>query len=184
MKHLMVDIETLDTEPTAVVVSIGAVRFDPDATPNLGESRYLVLHRHGQSGRTISPATVDWWMQQPPAAQAVFADTTATRPFLALDLLDDLYSNARTGTADNLWSHATFDEAILRSLYKSHNRKPPWQFRETRDIRTLTAMAQHAGWKKNMDVPREGVHHNSLDDAKWQARQVCAMFRFIRERRP
>ncbi len=29
MKHIMCDLETFDTKPSALVISIGAVRFDP-----------------------------------------------------------------------------------------------------------------------------------------------------------
>ncbi len=30
MKHCMIDLETLDVKPTAVILSIGAVVFDPE----------------------------------------------------------------------------------------------------------------------------------------------------------
>ena len=71
MNHIMVDIETLDTVQSAVVLSIGAVAFDPH-TKELGEKFYVEfttdLQAQQRLGRTISADTVTWWMQQGAAA--------------------------------------------------------------------------------------------------------------------
>ncbi len=40
MKHIMLDLETLDTTSSAVVISIGAVAFDPE-TNALGDKFYV-----------------------------------------------------------------------------------------------------------------------------------------------
>lgn len=58
---LMIDLETLDTAPTAVVLSIGAVVFDP-YTGARGPSFYKeltnFLEQQTGVGRTISPGTI------------------------------------------------------------------------------------------------------------------------------
>ncbi|MCV5360349.1 3'-5' exoribonuclease, partial [Escherichia coli] len=39
MKHLMIDLETMDNKPTSAIASIGAVFFDPE-TGEMGEQFY------------------------------------------------------------------------------------------------------------------------------------------------
>ena len=58
--HIMVDIETYDTKPTAVILSIGAcVVTDP------GQNYYRELDPTTQTYRTVSDSTKEWWAKQP-----------------------------------------------------------------------------------------------------------------------
>lgn len=41
MEHIMIDLETLDTSPSAAIISIGAVKFDPATQTPLGDKFYL-----------------------------------------------------------------------------------------------------------------------------------------------
>ena len=72
---VMIDLETLDTSPTAVVLSLGAVAFDP-YTHAHGATFYVeftnFLEQQTGVGRTISPSTMLWWMQQNATAREVF----------------------------------------------------------------------------------------------------------------
>lgn len=78
--NVMVDIETLDTDPTnrAVIASIGLVSFDireEDDWNSLSNStRFLHIHLPMQmqieAGRTVSARVLQWWMKQDSKAQA------------------------------------------------------------------------------------------------------------------
>src|SRR5690606_12661716 len=76
MNHIMLDLETLDTASSAVVVSIGAVAFDP-YTNAIGDKFYVEMTEdiaeQQKKGRTISGDTVRWWMQQDVLAKRVFS---------------------------------------------------------------------------------------------------------------
>ena len=65
---IMLDIETLSTRPEAVVLTLGAVKFDPWADEvntetglyiRIDVDEQLTLNRHVQQD------TVDWWGRQP-----------------------------------------------------------------------------------------------------------------------
>lgn len=58
MHHLMLDIETTDIKPSAVILVVAAVFFDP-RTGELGaEFEAAVSSQKDQPGRTISSDTV------------------------------------------------------------------------------------------------------------------------------
>lgn len=185
MKDIMLDLETLDTQQSAVVISIGAVGFDPDSTA-LGARFYLELVEDTASqqehGRTISGATVLWWMQQGAAAKQLFASpppagVERVSTAVALERFR-LFVNAYGGKDARIWGNgADFDNVILGSLYESYGLQKPWSYSKNRCFRTM----------KNMPMPREfvrpgrdGVHHNALDDAVTQAMHLQEIFRCLR----
>jgi len=179
--HIMLDLETLDTATSAVVVSIGAVAFDPMAKyGTLGERFYVELTDdlafQQEAGRTISADTVKWWIGQSREAQQLFAaeDPTLVRRDTTTALIEFSAFIDRNGGRDAaIWGNgADFDNAILGSLYQSAGMVRPWSYSRNRCYRTL----------KNMDVgPRrpashEGVHHHALDDAVTQATHLQEIF--------
>ena len=64
-KHLMVDMETMAVSPNAVILSLGAVHFNPYGN-GWGDSIYfkIDLDDQDQLGREIDPNTLDWWAKQ------------------------------------------------------------------------------------------------------------------------
>jgi hypothetical protein len=66
--HGMIDLETLGVEPDSVIITVGAIKFDPytDVEPHSG--LYLRCDIEEQSeelGRTIDDNTMEWWTKQP-----------------------------------------------------------------------------------------------------------------------
>ena len=64
----MIDLETLGVEPDSVIITVGAIKFDPytDVEPHSG--LYLRCDIEEQSeelGRTIDDNTMEWWTKQP-----------------------------------------------------------------------------------------------------------------------
>lgn len=163
LKHLAWDIETLDTKPSAAVVSIGAIWYDPN-TDELGDTYYAVLAIQPQydAGRTYSASTLEWWAQQSEAAQSVLS-APATPVELVLKQLGDFMF-----CAQGVWGNgADFDNVIIGDLYRSFSQKAPWSFGKNRCFRTIKSLPL----PRTFVAPvREGTHHNALDDAIYQAR--------------
>jgi hypothetical protein len=171
MDNIMVDIETLDTVHSAVVLSIGAVAFDP-CSKELGEKFYVELtdpEVQQRVGRTISASTVRWWMQQDAAAKQLFADPPpdgVRRVSTAQGLTEFAAFIARNGGESmKLWGNGVdFDNLILGSLYESFSMAKPWSYGSNRCYRTLKRL-----FGEDIEVNRVGVYHNGLDDAVTQA---------------
>lgn len=171
--NIMLDLETLDTISSAIVVSIGAVAFDPYSNA-IGPTFYAELtdnlRTQQKYGRTISADTVVWWMRQGQAAQQLFIPSFSsgngvrTTTFEALERFAGFVEDNGADRVE-LWGNgADFDNMILGSLYDSFGQKKPWSYSRNRCFRTM---------KNHPDAPplpgRLGVHHNALDDAMTQA---------------
>jgi DNA polymerase III epsilon subunit-like protein len=79
-RHVMVDLETLDTQISAAIVSIGAVVFDPRGE-DYQETFSLTIDEKSNRwhGRTVSDATLEWWAQ-PVSARSVDHILSYQRP--------------------------------------------------------------------------------------------------------
>lgn len=167
--HVMLDLETLGTRHTSIILSIGAVWFDP-VTCDLFEEfdRVLEIDQQRVLGRTQDESTLRWWHDQSPEAQKrVFSDENAEDVTKVLDAFDAFL---KLHPLDGLWGNgAAFDNALIRSLYISFGRIGPVSYKLDRCYRTLWALmpADHVA------SVRVGVQHNALDDAKHQA--ICAV---------
>lgn len=179
--HIMLDLETLDTAPSAVILSIGAVKFDPN-TFEATDDFYAVLDLDSQveRGRTISPSTVIWWMRQADAARAALH--TPKEVSLVNEVLTDF---ARwIDDPSGLWGNgADFDNVLLASLYKSFGIKQPWSHRANRCYRTMKAVMEANCSEGLMPYEgRSGVYHNALDDARTQLQRLAALSKTSRIR--
>lgn len=169
MKHVMIDIETLDTRPSAAILSIAAVRFDLD-TGQLGPvfHKYVDIDSNLQCGRTVSGATILWWLSQPDEARNRIAGAQA-EPLH--NVLKDLSLFVEEG--DMVWGNgAGFDNVILEDAYRTVGLNAPWRFWSNMCYRTLKNMF------KSAPKPQfQGVAHDALDDAKFQAQHLAIILR-------
>jgi len=166
-KHLMVDMETLAVSPRTVILSLGAVHFDP-YSDKITDEIYLKLNLDDQDklGREIDPNTLDWWAKQDPKImeEAFSSDNRIS----VADALEAFHKFA--WGCDKFWSHgATFDLVILEDLYRQFNKPLPWHYWQLRDTRTLFDL----GYDPKM--PKENKH-DALQDAIRQAIGVQNIF--------
>lgn len=164
MKHVMIDFETLATSPNAAVIQIGGVYFDPENN-TLGEQFKTNVNWNSLTGE-LDPNTIKWWLGQSDAARASILDTENTKVMdetRAFREFNDFLMRARS-----IWSHATFDFVILTNTLKRLGIKPSFSYKAGKDIRTLTHLAN----LPKQGGKREGVHHDALDDCKFQV-QYC-----------
>lgn len=183
MTHIMIDLEALDSKRTAVVVALGAVKFDLK-TGALGETFYYEVGKQGMQdqiniGRTTSISTLIWWMQQSDEARKVFG------PSLHKVSTTELLSNFSTycGIDAKVWGNGVdYDNVVIRDLYETtyadygddFGLKCPFTYKNNRCYRTFKAMFGHKA-----RLERTGTHHNALDDAITQAEHLIAMHRAV-----
>jgi hypothetical protein len=160
-REFMIDLETLATTPDAHILSIGACDINnPDIT------FYHTVEGRDQN-RTTNYSTMKWWLKQ---SKEAIASATSREFVLPLPtMLMDLSSWIKGHGFTHPWSHGSiFDIAILENAYRQCNLPIPWNFWDIRDTRTLYETAYRITGKTLKPV-REGIYHNALDDAQFQA---------------
>jgi hypothetical protein len=115
MKHIMVDLETLGTTASSVILSVGAVKFDLMSTQIDDNGFYasISIESNLDYGRRIQEDTLLWWLKQEAAAQNVFHEAKTTLSDALIDFSDWI------GADDYLvWSNgADFDLSMLTHAY-------------------------------------------------------------------
>jgi 3' exoribonuclease, RNase T-like len=173
--NVMIDLETLGTRAGCVILSIGAAVFDEKS---VSETFYRVVSVRTclDAGLTIDPATEKWWTGQSEEAKETLhaAHTSDAAP------LGIVLANFRTwlGTEGNPWGNgADFDLPILSAAYVACGfGGPPWKPYNGRCYRTLKNLRPDIAAPK-----REGVAHNALDDAIFQANHAIALLAALRK---
>ena len=164
----MVDLETLATSPDAVILTIGAVTFDPASNKIFDKLYYRVdVESCDRLGMTVNDDTVEWWSKQAANVQTeAFAEDNRVPIEEVIEKFHKFAWNC-----DAFWSHgATFDLVILDCYYRKLNKVPPWNFWQIRDTRTLFDLGY------DPEMPKEGLH-NALEDASRQAMGVQTIYR-------
>ena len=164
----MVDLETLATSPNAVILTIGAVTFDPASNKIFDKLYYRVdVDSCDRLGMVVDDATIEWWSKQAANVQTeAFAEDNRVPIEEVIEKFHKFAWNC-----DAFWSHgATFDLVILDCYYRKLNKVPPWNFWQIRDTRTLFDLGY------DPEMPKEGLH-NALEDASRQAIGVQTIYR-------
>jgi len=183
MKHCMLDIETLGQEPGCVILSMGAVKFNPESMRFSGEVEEETAFYHNISidscddlGMHVCPETVEWWAKQDQTAKDALKDYQEP----IRDVLIDFQAWYRG--CEHIWSHGmNFDIPIMRKAFQLCDLKCPWHYRDERDTRTLFAVAP--GYRNIMHrifEPLKGPKHHAMWDAVTQAYWVIRAYDCIR----
>ncbi len=158
-EHVMLDLETLGTEPGCVVLQIGAVEFDL-FTGETGRTYKADISIKSclDAGLTIDPDTMCWWMQQSDEAKALFDQEGKITLWDALDGFNKFYK-----AEQRIWGNSNrFDLGILEAAYKmTRHEKTPWKHTSERDVRTIADLVPEI--KKNHVFV--GVKHDTISDA-------------------
>jgi DNA polymerase III epsilon subunit-like protein len=172
---IMIDLETLDTKPTASILTIGAVKFDPfgdDLNSKKCEKLYIKvdLDSCDRIGLTTSEDTIAWWSQQSKEAQEEAFSTEGRIPIH--EAMNQLYKFC--WGAQRVWSHgAAFDIVICEHVFAKLQKLCPWNFWQVRCTRTLFDIG--------INPHRPPVlQHHALEDAWNQAVGVQNVMRTLR----
>ncbi|EHN97167.1 exonuclease [Escherichia coli] len=172
--HLMIDLETMGKNPDAPIISIGAIFFDPQ-TGEMGPEFNKTIDLE-TAGGVIDRDAIKWWLKQSREAQsAILTDEI---------LLDDALLQLREFIDENsgeffvqVWGNgANFDNVILRRSYERQGIPCPWRYCNDRDVRTIVELGKAIDFDARTDIPFEGERHNALDDARYQAKYVSAIW--------
>ena len=159
-KICMLDIETLDTVPTAKILSLGAVDV-------YGEADWYAEFGHYQYGRTVSTETLEWWQQQramPNGSENLKAG------------LQRFYDWYKEQAFTEVWCKGTdFDFVILRDAFKGADVPIPWEYNQVRDLRTLMKLFPECKL-----AFRNRIQHHALADAAHQAYQLQEILKHVR----
>jgi hypothetical protein len=168
--HAMIDIETLGTNPDCVVLSVGAVKFDPYTS---NEPHSKTLWRPGvdeqlKADRSVDQGTLEWWSKQ---ADHIREEAFSEFGRVDLDMFFKDLNRYLVGV-DKIWCQGPqFDMVILEDLYRQFNHHRNWAYWQVCDCRTIFNM---------MPVdPRKAIQqnlHSADEDSYWQA--VCVQRTF------
>ena len=162
---IMLDIETLATSPDAVVLTFGAIKFDPfNPSIQMSDGIYFRIDVDEQIdlGRRVDEGTVAWWGTQ---SAEVREEALGETDRVSLEDFTKALNKFVVG-ATRIWAQGpVFDIVILENLYRQIGKPAPWQYYSIRDSRTLL---------KALGDDRKGgaLLHNALADAVSQAEAV------------
>lgn len=163
--HIMTDLESLDTRPTAAITQIAAVAFNSGGI--IGEFAFNVYKESCENfNLTTSEKTLKWYKDNnyqiyDPQLQTVNLPTV-------MHLLND-YLNKFSKIM--MWSKGTnFEFPILENIYQKLQEpeifdiQMPWQYYQIMDMRTVRYLYPN--------IPTDPNPHNALPDAINQANFV------------
>lgn len=169
--HAMIDLETLDTNPTAAILSIGAVKFDPynpGSTPHDKTLWKPDIEEQLAKGRTTSDSTLEWWSKQDEHIRDMTFTSEGRVP--VGNIFTEL--NRYLVGVDKIWCQGPqFDMVMLEDIYRQYEHHNNWAFWQIMDSRTLFNLMPKD--------PRKDIQenlHSADDDAYWQA--VCVQRSF------
>lgn len=166
----MLDLETLGTRPDCVILTLGAVKFDPYSLREPGPGIYFRVDVDEQTalGREVQEDTLNWWLNQ---AEDIREEALGEQDRVSLATLYQDLNRFLVGV-NNIWAQGpVFDIAILENLYRQCGWPTPWQFWQISDSRTL--------FKVHGDPRVKGKAglHNALEDCVSQAVAVQQIYK-------
>jgi len=156
----------LDIEKLGVIASIAAVEFD--GTGDL-KTYYRIIDQTSALllGLPLDEGTIEFWQKQ---------DNQAIGPLLnskSKVSLQEALVDFKKFVEGNTWLWAKgpdYDCVELASCYRACNLRIPWFYRNTRDVRTIMALAE-------VDPIEPKLKHDALSDAIAQAETVVACYK-------
>lgn len=182
--HFMLDLETLDTKPSAHILELALICFCPyTGRVNEALSRHVRFGLIPQKGATASTSTLNWWTTTNLAYFTTLIDNTKSyeEPLhFVLSEFADLFNSIRENSALRIWNTGMFDVDILndaarRSMSAITSLINFW---EVRDVRSLRQVAEDFGLS-NDEWP---TSHNAKDDCLRQISYVHSVYGALSER--
>ena len=167
---IMLDLETLGTRPECVILTLGAVKFNPYTLDDPGPGLYLRpdVDQQIAAGREVQEDTLQWWMNQ---AEDVREEALGEEGRVSIEDMHRQLNKFLVGV-NNIWAQGpVFDIAILENLYRQYGWPTPWQFWQIRDSRTLFGVHGDPRIKGKMGL------HNALEDCVSQATAVQQVYK-------
>lgn len=177
--EIMIDIETLDTSPSSVVMSVGLAFFTQDCKIIETHRWNLSIDEQLKNNRTVNESTLRFWMEQQPDVLRHQMDLR--HQIRCWDFYTRLCRTIKKGPgvwgfplADstakpNIWSLGSFDVNILEHFCEQQapGKPYPWRFFQARDLRTLREECG-IGHDFRPESSQDLSAHDPVDDCVWQ----------------
>lgn len=173
-QHVMIDLETWGTGHDAVILSVGAAKYDPNnPTREDIEPFYVAVDPAScqRLGLKIEAGTVEWWME--PARDAARAKLLTDEKVDLASALDGFISWYGTKSLPTWSCGATFDIPIMRNAFNAVGMPCPWKFYDERCYRTLKSLAPAILPVLN------GLDHDALDDTIKQVMHTKSIVTYL-----
>lgn len=185
---IAIDLETLDTSPTAVFFALSAVAFNRNTGQYQSYDKSLNMFVNIDSclrnGQTVSGNTLMWWLSQSDDARQSMQDGYADAQDIenVMIILRTFYTELAKHTKKILiWSNgAGFDLPILRHAANKlnlNNGNPLWPFYREYCFRTMFGKAPHV----RKSIQFEGVKHDPYYD---NVHQIKTLVEIIKQTGP
>jgi len=160
----MLDLETLGTDKGSIILSIGAVKFDPAKT-GIEDSIEIFIDpvNSEKAGFEMSASTIGWWLH-PERAEARAQLLKNKDNWLDVGTALDHFRTWFGFDSLPVWGNsAAFDNELLKAYFEKANMETPWAFWHDRCYRTVKSLAP------SIKLERVGTYHAAVDDAISQA---------------
>lgn len=174
-RAVTLDIETLGHTPTCVILTVGAIKFDPHGRTPIGPSLYLRLDIEEQLAlsRTVDDSTLEWWSKQD---RNVLEEALMSDERVSLDDFRQQFNKFLFGV-DDIWAQGpVFDITVIENLYRSKGWSFPWNYWQIRDSRTLFGVHGDCRKRDNKKM------HNALEDCISQTEAIISTYKKIHSR--
>lgn len=181
---LVFDIETLDTESTAVVLSASIVYFHENSTWEslLDEALFVKFNAKEQIDkykRTISKDTLKWWEGQSIEAKkvSILPSPNDVSTGDGINMIKRYLAKDPANTKI-IWTRGSLDSMVFESLTRSVGTTPLVMHNQYRDIRTAIDILATDSTKGYCDVNLPGfdvtkvIKHNPIHDVCYDALQI------------
>lgn len=178
-----IDLETAGLGPTAPIIAIGAVRFAPRPSEQVlplqtRHDFYTPVNLVGQA--PIDPSTFYWWLEQSQVVREAALEGrdgitlgNALRALWQWLQADTTVIGRNSNFTGELWIRGDRDSVWLEEAHKREGIALPYRYNKVNDQRTLQSFAENRG----VVMPeRTGVLHDALEDARYQAECLQAIF--------
>jgi hypothetical protein len=173
MINIMLDLETLDTTPDAVILSIAAVAISMEG--EILGTFHMYTEDCPSDMATTSMDTILWWMVQDKEARELQAGAERHPLTFALGSLSGFFRRFE-GQEIAVWGNgAAFDNVILRRAYERNRLRAPWSYRQDHCYRTLAKLFADVAMPEFV-----GVKHDALADATNQARHLWEILKKVK----
>ena len=156
----MLDLETMSTASNPCILAIGAVEFD---NLDIIDEFYIKIDLQScmDKGLAVDASTIMWWLSQDKEARDEIRKIKGTVSLKAgLQALQAWFPSGNV----QVWGNgADADNVWIMNAFKAFKAEPPWKFYMNRCFRTMKSSFP------SIEIENTSIHHNALDDAKWQA---------------
>lgn len=180
-RHIIIDNETLDVLPSAVLLTIGAVAVEisDSGVTVLGRWYRRIAWKGRQQERTKTAATQQWWKTHPSISLQALWEAFGSGHRIPLHLaMHSLHAFLQLNPYPIWGNGSDFDNAQLQHAFTQHGlRWPYWRNRCLRSLRgTVLQLYPNT---QLPDFPADRIKHHALHDAEHEAEVLAVLLQTL-----